>query len=108
MDRGLTWGSHVQDGEEEDQEEPSQETAEEIIANDDADMVAMTRATICDPRLPNKAKEEREDEIRLCMNCNGGVGTGAKQCVRLPVCRTKRQEGKGNSRSSRRRAASGL
>jgi 2,4-dienoyl-CoA reductase-like NADH-dependent reductase (Old Yellow Enzyme family) len=48
------------------------QTAEEIIANNEADMVAMTRATICDPELPNKAKEGREDEIRLCMNCNEG------------------------------------
>jgi hypothetical protein len=48
------------------------QTAEEIIANNEADMVAMTRATICDPELPNKAIEGREDEIRLCMNCNEG------------------------------------
>ena len=48
------------------------QTAEEIIANNEADMVAMTRATICDPDLPNKAKEGREDEIILCMNCNEG------------------------------------
>jgi mycofactocin system FadH/OYE family oxidoreductase 2 len=47
-------------------------TAEEILANHEADMVAMTRATICDPDLPRKAREGREDEIRLCMNCNEG------------------------------------
>jgi mycofactocin system FadH/OYE family oxidoreductase 2 len=47
-------------------------TAEEIIANNEADMVAMTRATICDPELPKKAREGREEEIRLCMNCNEG------------------------------------
>ena len=48
------------------------QTAEEIIENHEADMVAMTRATICDPELPNKAREGRVDEIRLCMNCNEG------------------------------------
>ena len=48
------------------------QTAEEILADHEADMVAMTRATICDPELPNKAKEGRVDEIRLCMNCNEG------------------------------------
>ncbi len=48
------------------------QTAEEIIANNEADMVAMTRATICDPELPNKAREDRVDDIRLCMNCNEG------------------------------------
>ncbi len=65
------------------------QTAEEIIANDEADMVAMTRATICDPELPNKAKEGREDEIRLCMNCNEGCWgrceeLGAITCVQNP------------------------
>ncbi len=48
------------------------QTAEEILANHEADMVAMTRATICDPEMPNKAREGREEEIRLCMNCNEG------------------------------------
>ena len=48
------------------------QTAEEIIVNNEADMVAMTRATICDPELPNKAREDRVDDIRLCMNCNEG------------------------------------
>ena len=48
------------------------QTAEEIIVNHEADMVTMTRATICDPELPNKAREGREDEIRLCMHCNEG------------------------------------
>ena len=65
------------------------QTAEEIIANDEADMVAMTRATICDPELPNKAKEGREDEIRLCMNCNEGCWGRCEQlrpitCVQNP------------------------
>lgn len=48
------------------------QTAEEILENHEADMVAMTRATICDPELPNKTREGRVDEIRLCMNCNEG------------------------------------
>jgi len=65
------------------------QTAEEIIANDEADMVAMTRATICDPALPNKAKEGREDEIMLCMNCNEGCWWRCEQfipitCVQNP------------------------
>jgi mycofactocin system FadH/OYE family oxidoreductase 2 len=48
--------------------EPAQ--AEEILRNGQADMVAMTRATICDPDLPRKAREGREDEIRNCVACN--------------------------------------
>ena len=65
------------------------QTAEEIVANNEADMVAMTRATICDPELPNKAREGREDEIRLCMNCNEGCWgrceeLGPITCVQNP------------------------
>ncbi|MBI4830938.1 MAG: FAD-dependent oxidoreductase [Candidatus Lindowbacteria bacterium] len=44
----------------------------DIIKNNEADMVAMTRATVCDPELPNKAKEGRLDDIRLCIACNEG------------------------------------
>lgn len=46
--------------------------ANDIIKNHEADMVAMTRATLCDPELPNKAKEGRLDDIRLCIACNEG------------------------------------
>ena len=41
--------------------------ANDIIKNSEADMVVMTRASICDPDLPNKAKEGRTDDIRLCI-----------------------------------------
>jgi 2,4-dienoyl-CoA reductase (NADPH2) len=47
-------------------------TANDIIKNNEADMVTMTRATICDPDLPNKAKEGRIDDIRQCIACNEG------------------------------------
>ncbi len=47
-------------------------TANDIIKNNEADMVVMTRATICDPDLPNKAREGRLDDIRLCVACNEG------------------------------------
>lgn len=47
-------------------------TANEIIKNNEADMVVMTRATICDPDMPNKAREGRLDDIRLCVACNEG------------------------------------
>ena len=46
--------------------------ANDIVQNNEADMIAMTRATICDPELPNKAKEGRTEEIRMCMACNEG------------------------------------
>jgi len=44
--------------------------AEQILENRQADMVGMTRANICDPELPRKAKEGRLDEIRHCLGCN--------------------------------------
>ncbi len=43
-----------------------------IIENHEADMVVMTRATLCDPEMPNKARAGRIDDIRLCVGCNEG------------------------------------
>jgi 2,4-dienoyl-CoA reductase-like NADH-dependent reductase (Old Yellow Enzyme family) len=47
-------------------------TANEIIKNHEADMVIMARATICDPEMPNKARQGRLDDIRQCISCNEG------------------------------------
>ena len=44
--------------------------AEEILANNQADMVVMTRASIADPEFPIKAQEGRLDGIRKCLGCN--------------------------------------
>ncbi|PHX61029.1 MAG: oxidoreductase [Actinobacteria bacterium] len=44
--------------------------AERILSNGKADAVAMTRALICDPLLPQKARTGKTDEIRLCIGCN--------------------------------------
>jgi 2,4-dienoyl-CoA reductase-like NADH-dependent reductase (Old Yellow Enzyme family)/thioredoxin reductase len=46
--------------------------AEKILADGQADLVAMNRATICDPELPNKAREGRLEEIRTCLACSEG------------------------------------
>ncbi|MBI5905980.1 MAG: FAD-dependent oxidoreductase [Deltaproteobacteria bacterium] len=46
--------------------------ADNIIRNGEADMVVMTRASICDPEMPNKARAGRIDDIRLCIACNEG------------------------------------
>lgn len=43
---------------------------EAVIANEQADMVAMTRALICDPLLPAKAEQGLAEEIRACIGCN--------------------------------------
>lgn len=44
--------------------------AEAILASGQADMCGMTRAMICDPEMPNKARESRPDDIRACIACN--------------------------------------
>jgi 2,4-dienoyl-CoA reductase-like NADH-dependent reductase (Old Yellow Enzyme family)/thioredoxin reductase len=44
--------------------------AETIIAEDKADLVCMGRGLLADPEMPNKAKEGRLDDIRICIACN--------------------------------------
>lgn len=46
--------------------------ADEILASGKADFVAMGRASLCDPGMPNKAKEGRFEDIRRCIACNDG------------------------------------
>jgi mycofactocin system FadH/OYE family oxidoreductase 2 len=46
--------------------------AEKVLADGQADMIGMVRALICDPELPNKAREGRPDDIRYCIACNQG------------------------------------
>lgn len=44
--------------------------AEEIIAQDKADMIAMIRSIIADPDCVRKARAGRTDDIRPCVRCN--------------------------------------
>jgi 2,4-dienoyl-CoA reductase-like NADH-dependent reductase (Old Yellow Enzyme family)/thioredoxin reductase len=46
--------------------------AEQALQNHWCDLVFMNRALICDPELPNKAREGRLDEIRRCMGDSEG------------------------------------
>ena len=46
--------------------------ARNMLADSSCDMVAMGRALIADPQLPNKAREGREQEIRHCVACAQG------------------------------------
>ncbi len=43
---------------------------EQVVASGQADLVAMTRALICDPLLAAKAARGLVDEIRACIGCN--------------------------------------
>jgi len=44
--------------------------ADSIIAQGKADLVGMGRALLADPELPNKAMQEKFDDIRPCIACN--------------------------------------
>lgn len=44
--------------------------AERILAAGDADACVMTRALICDPLMPQLARDGRDQEIRACIACN--------------------------------------
>jgi 2,4-dienoyl-CoA reductase-like NADH-dependent reductase (Old Yellow Enzyme family)/thioredoxin reductase len=41
--------------------------AESILAEGAADMIGMVRALIADPELPNKARDGRSHEVRMCL-----------------------------------------
>lgn len=55
--------------------------AEEALQKNKADLIAMGRALIADPEIPNKIKVGRPEEIRTCLRCNEG-------------CRSRMVEGK--------------
>jgi 2,4-dienoyl-CoA reductase-like NADH-dependent reductase (Old Yellow Enzyme family)/thioredoxin reductase len=46
--------------------------AEQILREGQADLVAMGRASLADPELPNKVASENCEDIRWCIGCNQG------------------------------------
>ncbi len=46
--------------------------AEQIVSNEQADLVIMTRAIIADPQAPQKAMAGQLADIRLCRGYNEG------------------------------------
>jgi len=82
--------------------------AESILAEGKADMVAMTRALIADPELPNKAREGRLDDIRACVgdmqDCTGkfGAGTGIG-CIQNPAVSREKEWGIGTLKPAEKR-----
>jgi 2,4-dienoyl-CoA reductase-like NADH-dependent reductase (Old Yellow Enzyme family)/thioredoxin reductase len=67
---------------------------EEIIASGKADIVELARGLICDPDLPNKAREGKADEIIHCMRClscfSHGVSQGHFFCALNPETNRER------------------
>ena len=53
--------------------------AEELVEEGVCDYVAMSRCSLADPETPNKAREERFDEIRPCIRCLQGCIGSIKQ-----------------------------
>ena len=46
------------------------ETAEQVLADGEADMISMARPFLADPEFVQKAAENRADEINTCIGCN--------------------------------------
>ncbi|MBI4189857.1 MAG: FAD-dependent oxidoreductase [Betaproteobacteria bacterium] len=74
--------------------------AEKILANGQADMVGMVRPLICDPELPNKAREGRLEDIRRCIACNQGCLGRTQQgaslsCIHNPAVGQEKELGMG-------------
>jgi len=74
--------------------------AEKILAEGQADMVAMARALIADPELPKKAREGRLEDIRQCtasnQDCVGRVLAGHPlSCVHNPTVGEEERWGTG-------------
>ncbi|MFH0844269.1 MAG: FAD-dependent oxidoreductase, partial [Pseudomonadota bacterium] len=59
--------------------------AESVLASGKADLVAMGRASIADPDLPNKAAEGRFDEIIYCVGCMQGCREKIRGCTLNPL-----------------------
>jgi 2,4-dienoyl-CoA reductase-like NADH-dependent reductase (Old Yellow Enzyme family)/thioredoxin reductase len=64
--------------------------AEQLLKEECADLVGMTRAGIADPEFANKAREGRLSEIRRCIGCNRCIGqtirNDSPDAFKKPVC----------------------
>jgi 2,4-dienoyl-CoA reductase-like NADH-dependent reductase (Old Yellow Enzyme family)/thioredoxin reductase len=72
--------------------------AERVISSGKADAVAMTRALISDPEMPNKAHAGDVETIRLCIGCNqaciGHFHLGVPiSCIQYPESGREREFG---------------
>ncbi len=70
--------------------------ADELIGTGRCDLVAMVRATIADPDLPNKVREGRAADIRPCVGNNTScvdrvMAGGQMRCIQNPVVGRERE-----------------
>lgn len=61
------------------------EDMEKTLADGEADIISMARATIADPALPNKAKFGKTDEIIPCIKCFNCLDHSRQQLYRCGV-----------------------
>jgi len=74
--------------------------AERILAEGHADLVGIVRAQIADPEFARKSRENRVDDIRLCLSCNqecvGRMGLNRwLGCIETPATGREREYGIG-------------
>jgi 2,4-dienoyl-CoA reductase-like NADH-dependent reductase (Old Yellow Enzyme family)/thioredoxin reductase len=60
--------------------------AERLLAEGQADLIGMTRASIADPDFPRKTRQGRLDEIRKCIGCNTCIGQMIHEERKTPTC----------------------
>lgn len=58
------------------------ELAEEVLRNEKADFIGLSRGLVCDPDWVKKIKDDREHEIRRCISCNYCI---ARDLASLPI-----------------------
>ena len=77
---------------------------EEIIASGKADIVQMARGLICDPDLPNKARDGRDEDVVKCMRCfscfSNGMQKGHFWCALNPETNRERSFARDNTRKA--------
>ena len=80
------------------------DTAEQVLADDSADMVAMVRAHLADPFLVEKTRQGRGGEIVRCAGTNECMAAPAKgrqvTCVVNPAAGREREWGEGTLRAT--------
>ena len=77
--------------------------AERLLAEGHADLVGVVRAQIADPEFARKARENRVDDIRLCLSCNqecvGRMGLNRwLGCIETPATGREKTHGIGTLR----------
>ena len=74
--------------------------AERVLSEGHADLVGVVRAQIADPEFSRKARENRVDDIRLCLSCNqecvGRMGLNRwLGCIETPATGREEEYGAG-------------